>query len=47
MQVDMDPRVSSENHQEVPMEEEDEPREEPKNGEADDPEHFGKVSLSM
>ncbi|XP_063126930.1 pleckstrin homology-like domain family B member 2 isoform X14 [Rattus norvegicus] len=37
----MDPRVSSENHQEVPMEEEDEPREEPKNGEADDPEHFG------
>eukprot|EP00073_Rattus_norvegicus_P051325 XP_017453709.1 PREDICTED: pleckstrin homology-like domain family B member 2 isoform X1 [Rattus norvegicus] len=41
MQVDMDPRVSSENHQEVPMEEEDEPREEPKNGEADDPEHFG------
>lgn len=40
-EVDMDPRVSSENHQEVPMEEEDEPREEPKDGEADDPEHFG------
>uniref|UniRef100_A0A8C6HWM3 Pleckstrin homology like domain, family B, member 2 n=1 Tax=Mus spicilegus TaxID=10103 RepID=A0A8C6HWM3_MUSSI len=37
----MDPRVSSENHQKIPMEEEDEPREEPKNGGADDPEPFG------
>lgn len=44
-EVDMDPRVSSENHQEVPMEEEDEPREEPKNGEADDPEHFGSSDI--
>lgn len=37
----MDPRVSSENHQKIPMEEEDEAREEPKNGGADDPEPFG------
>jgi hypothetical protein len=43
----MDPRVSSENHQKIPMEEEDEAREEPKNGGADDPEPFGKTSLSM
>uniref|UniRef100_A0A8C6HVD6 Pleckstrin homology like domain, family B, member 2 n=1 Tax=Mus spicilegus TaxID=10103 RepID=A0A8C6HVD6_MUSSI len=41
MELGMDPRVSSENHQKIPMEEEDEPREEPKNGGADDPEPFG------
>ncbi|XP_006521992.1 pleckstrin homology-like domain family B member 2 isoform X11 [Mus musculus] len=41
MELGMDPRVSSENHQKIPMEEEDEAREEPKNGGADDPEPFG------
>lgn len=37
----MDPRAPSENHQEIPMEEEDEPREEPKSEGADDPDPFG------
>ncbi|XP_029326165.1 pleckstrin homology-like domain family B member 2 isoform X4 [Mus caroli] len=41
MEVGMDPRDSSENHQKIAMEEEDEPREEPENGGADDPEPFG------
>ncbi|XP_028641044.1 pleckstrin homology-like domain family B member 2 isoform X2 [Grammomys surdaster] len=44
MEVDMDPRVSSEDHQKIPMEEEDEPREE-LNGGADDPEPFGSCSI--
>ncbi|GAB1300310.1 Pleckstrin homology-like domain family B member 2 [Apodemus speciosus] len=37
----MDPRAPSENHQKIPMEEKDEPREEPKSDGADDPEPFG------
>ena len=47
MQVGMDPRAPSENHQEIPMEEEDEPREGPKSEGADDPDPFGKHSLCM
>ncbi|XP_051005954.1 pleckstrin homology-like domain family B member 2 isoform X2 [Acomys russatus] len=39
MEVGMDPKVSSENHQKILMEEEDEPREEPNDDGADDPEH--------
>ncbi|XP_060226478.1 pleckstrin homology-like domain family B member 2 isoform X6 [Meriones unguiculatus] len=41
----MDPKVSSENHQEILMEEEDEPRKEPKDGGADDPEHLGSCNI--
>ncbi|XP_029400417.1 pleckstrin homology-like domain family B member 2 isoform X3 [Mus pahari] len=37
----MDPRVSSENHQKIPMEEDYEQREEPKNDGDDEPEPFG------
>lgn len=45
--VGTDPKVSSENHQKILMEEEDEPRKEPKDDGAGDLQHFGENSLSV
>ncbi|XP_037065630.1 pleckstrin homology-like domain family B member 2 isoform X4 [Peromyscus leucopus] len=41
----MDPKVSSENHQKILMEEEDEPREEPKDDGDGDLQHFGSSNI--
>ncbi|KAL1788073.1 pleckstrin-likey-like domain family B member 2 isoform X1 [Sigmodon hispidus] len=41
----MDPKVSSENHEKILMEEEDEPREEPKDDGAGDLHHFGSSNI--
>lgn len=43
----MDPKISSENHHITLMEEEDEPREEPKDDGAGDLQHFGENCLHL
>lgn len=44
-EVGTDPKVSSENHQKILMEEDDEPREEPKDDGAGDLQHFGSSNI--
>lgn len=43
----MDPKVSSENHQELLMEEKDEPREKPMDDRAGDLQNFGETSIPV
>lgn len=43
----MDPKVSSENHQEILMEEKDKPREKPTDDRDGDVQHFGETSIPV